>query len=205
MKYKNYLIVFLAVIGLSLVIPKTASAFWWFGQKKTVVETKIVTTTEPVLSEQDKINLAAKYKVWYDTFEKKNIESAITNQNNFSFTVPEINYLLQTESKKVKNPTLTGASITTSNGNINVAATFHKFISGQFSFVAKVVSVDNKVRLQLSAVRLFGFPIPTSWLEGPANDALDDYFAFLYKDSRYQGFTITNNNDQFQLKLNFAK
>jgi hypothetical protein len=205
MKYKNYLLIFLAVIGLSIVIPKTASAFWWFGQKKTTVATKTTTVSETVLSEQDKINLAAKYKIWCDAFESKNIEAAILNQNNFSFTVPEINYLLKDRSKKSKNPTLTGASVTTSNGNINVAATFHKIINGQFSFVAKVVSVNNKIRLKLSAVRLFGVPVPTSWLEGPVNNALDEYFAFLYKDSRYQGFAFTNNNGLFQLKLNFAK
>ena len=174
MKYKNYLLILLAVIGLSIIIPKTASAFLWFGQKKTTVTTKTTTVSQPVSNEQDKINLAAKYKVWYDVFESKNIEAAIINQNNFSFTVPEINYLLKDRSSKSKNATLTGASVTTSNGNINVSTTFHKIIKGQFSFVAKVVSVNNKIRLKLSAVRLFGVPVPTSWLEGPVNNALDE-------------------------------
>ena len=205
MKYKNYLLVSLAVVGLSIIIPKTASAFWWLGQRKTVPAIKISSSTDSISNNQDKINLAAKYKTWHDTFENKNIESAIVNQNNFSFTIPEINYLLKTGSENAKKPVLTGASVTVSDGNINVAAIFHKFISGRLSFVTKVVSVDKKIRLQLSAVRLFGFLIPTSWLEGPINDALDDYFSFLYKDSRYQGFTFISNDEQLQLRLNFSK
>jgi len=84
-----------------------------------------------------------------------------------------------------------------------VAANFHKFISGRFSFIAKVVSVDNKIRLKLSYVKFYGFSVPTSWLEEPVNRELDKYFAFLYKDARYKGFTFTASDNLLQLKPNF--
>lgn len=202
MKYKIFLASFLLIIGLLALAPKTASAFWWFGQKKATTTIKI----EPQgLSDQEKTNASAKYKFWDEAFEKKNVESVINNQNKFSFSVLEINYLLDTESKKVKKPTLTSASITSSNGNINVAANFHKFISGRFSFVAKIVPVDNKIRLKLSAVKLYGISIPVKWLEEPINEELDKYFAFLYKDSRYQGFTVNISDTVLELKPEFKK
>ncbi len=200
MKYKIFLASLLLVVGLLALAPKTASAFWWFGQKKATTTVKI----EPQgLNDQEKTKASAKYKLWFDGFEKKNVETIINNRDKFSFTVSEINYLLDTESKKVKKPTLTSASITSSNGNINLAANFHKFISGRFSFVAKIVPVDNKIRLKLSAAKLYGISIPVKWLEEPINEELDKYFAFLYKDSRYQGFSVDISDSVLQIKPEF--
>lgn len=198
---KNKFVLLLLFFILIVALPRQTSAFGWFGQKKT--ETAVVTTTPQALSESEKTNVATKYKLWFDAFEKKNVEAVITNQNKFVFTILEINYLLETESKNVKNPSLTGASITSSNGNINVAVIFHKFISGRFSFVAKVILVENKIRLQLSYVKIYGISIPTSWLEGPVNTAMDEYFSFLYNDSRYKGFTFIAQDNLLQLKPNF--
>ena len=202
MRYKIGLALLVIIISLFLVVPKTAAAFWWFGQKKV---DKIVETPIQTLSDQDKLKAEAKYKIFDEAFEKKNIEVAIANQNNFSFTIAELNYLFTTESKKAKNPTLTNVSLTSDNGNINVAADFHKFINGRFSFIAKIISVDNKIRLQLSYVKLYGVRIPASWLEGPANKSSDEYFSFLYSDKRYQGFTFTSDNNLLQIKPEFKK
>jgi len=200
MKTKFILLLLFFVLIFSL--PTKTSAFWWFNQKK--VE-NLATSTVNTLSEVEKNNLSVKYKTWESAFEKKDIVSVINNQNKFLFTVSEINYLFETEVKTIKNPTLTGVSVTSSNGNINVAATFHKFITGRFTFVAKIISVENKIRLQLSYVKLYGFSVPTKWLEEPVNKELDKYFNFLYSDSRYQGFTIIINDNYLQLKPNFSK
>lgn len=197
---KNKIIFLLAFFILLTVLPIKTSAFWWFNQKKIVATTTTVTTT---LSDQEKLNLSAKYKIWEAAFEKKNIDTVIANKDKFYFTVNEINYLFDAVSKTIKNPTLTNVSITSSNGNINVSANFHKFISGHFSFIAKLVSVENKIRLQLSYVKLYGLSIPTKWLEEPVNKELDKYFAFLYQDKRYQGFTFVINDNVLQLKPNF--
>ena len=200
MKTKFILLLLFFVLIFSL--PTKTSAFWWFNQKK--VE-NLATSTVNTLSEVEKNNLSVKYKTWESAFEKKDIVSVINNQNKFLFTVSEINYLFETEVKTIKNPTLTGVSVTSSNGNINVSATFHKFITGRFTFVAKIISVENKIRLQLSYVKLYGFSVPTKWLEEPVNKELDKYFNFLYSDSRYQGFTIIINDNYLQLKPNFSK
>jgi hypothetical protein len=196
---KNKIIFVLVVFILLSVLPIKTSAFWWFGQKKSVATTTIITT----LSDQDKINLSNKYKNWETAFEKKNIDTVIANKDKFYFTVTEINYLFDTVSKTVKNPTLTNVSVTSSNSNINVSANFHKFISGHFSFVANIVSVENKIRLKLSYVKLYGISIPTKWLEEPINKELDKYFSFLYQDKRYQGFTFVITDNLLQLKPNF--
>jgi len=202
MRYKISLVFLVVVISLFLVVPKTVAAFWWFSQKKNA------TVTIPVLSglsDQDKLRAEAKYKIFDEAFEKNNIEVVIANQDKFLFTIAELNYLFTIESKKAKNPTLTNVDLTSDNGNINVAADFHKFINGRFSFITKIVSVDNKIRLQLSTVKLYGFRIPASWLEGPVNNTLDDYFSFLYNDNRYQGFTFSNDNNLIQFKPVFKK
>lgn len=197
---KNKIIFLLAFFILLTILPIKTSAFWWFNQKKTVATTTVSTN---VLSEQDKINLNNKYKNWEAAFEKKNVEAVIANKDKFSFSVSEINYLFATVSKNIKNPTLTNVGITVSNGNINASANFHKFISGRFSFIANVVSVENKIRLKLSYVKLYGISIPTKWLEEPVNKELDKYFSFLYKDQRYKGFTFTAQDNLLQLKPNF--
>lgn len=196
---KNKIIFLLVAFILLSVLPLKTSAFWWFSQKKTVA----TTTPSVTLSEQDKININNKYKNWEAAFEKKNIDTVIANKDKFAFTVTEINYLFDTVSKTVKNPTLTNVSVTSSNGNINVSANFHKFISGRFSFVANIISVENKIRLKLSYVKLYGISIPTKWLEEPVNKELDKYFSFLYKDTRYKGFTFTASDNLLQLKPNF--
>lgn len=201
MRYKISLAFLVVVISLFLVMPKTAAAFWWFSQKKTVA----VTTPPPVLSDQDKLRAEAKYKIFDEAFEKKSVEVVIANQDKFLFTIAELNYLFTTESKKAKNPTLTNVGLTSDNGNINVVANFHKFINGKFSFITKIVSVDSKIRLQLSTVKLYGVRIPAGWLEGPVNNTLDDYFSFLYNDNRYQGFTFSNDNNLIQFKPSFKK
>lgn len=202
MRYKISLALLFIAISLFLLAPKTAAAFWWFGQKKVEAPAAPV---PPVFSEQDKLRAEAKYKIFDEAFEKKNIEVAIANQNNFSFTVAELNYLFTTESKKAKNPTLTNVGLTSDNGNINVTADFHKFINGRFSFIAKIIPVENKIRLQLSYVKLYGVRIPASWLEGPANESLDEYFSFLYQDKRYQGFTFASDNNVLKIKPEFKK
>lgn len=192
MKYK--IILLLLVFGLMIALPKQTSAFWWFNKPKVATTTVVATVNDQAV---------AKYKIWESAFEKKNVDLVMANQNNFSFTIQELNYLFETEVKTIKSPTLTNVSLTSSDGNINVAANFHKFISGRFSFVAKIVSVDNKIRLKLSYVKLYGFSIPTNWLEEPVNKELDKYFAFLYKDTRYKGFTFTASDTLLQLKPNF--
>lgn len=202
MPYKISLALLVIIISLFLVAPKTAAAFWWFSQKKTVT---ITAPAPSVLSDQDKLRAEAKYKIFDEAFEKKNVEIVIANQDKFLFTITELNYLFTTESKKAKNPTLTNVGLTSDNGNINVTADFHKFINGRFSFITKIVSVDNKIRLQLSVVKLYGIRIPAGWLEGPVNNTLDDYFSFLYNDNRYQGFTFSNDNNLIQFKPSFKK
>jgi hypothetical protein len=198
------LALFLIFFSLSLILPLTVSAFWWFGSNKTnTVSAPVV--PEQKFSEQDKLNLNNKYKIWTESFEKKNIESLIANQNKFIFSLSELNYLSATESKKVKNPTLTELNIASQGSDFSVKAQFHKFINGHFSFIASVVSVENKINVKLTNVRLYGVPVPAKLLEKPVNKELDKYFAFMYADSRYQGFSFINKDESIQLKPEFKK
>lgn len=207
MKIKIILLTLIFVF-LSFV-PNETSAFWWFQKKNDKAVTNVSTVnnvaTPKVLSETEKANTISKLKTWKESFDKKNVESVIKNQNNFSFSLEELKYLIEVENKLAKKPAITNVGLTISNDNINVAANFHKFVSGRFSFIAKIISVDNKLRLKISYLKLYNFPVPAKWVEEPLNEALDDYFSFLYQDERYQGFSFIARNNLIQLKPEFKK
>lgn len=195
----------LFIIIMSFCLPFTTSAFWWFNQSSTTQnQTPIENLT---LDDNAKIEALNKYKMWQDGFEKKNIDSVIANSDKYIFTIPELNYILETESKKVKNPSITNAVLTKDQFIIKITANLHKFITGRFSFNAIVVSDENKIRLELCSVRFYGFPIPAKWLENPVNKALDDYFSFLYNSEKYKEFhfIFLIDDDSLQLKPEFIK
>lgn len=191
----------LFIIIISFCLPFTTSAFWWFNQSPTVPKQAPIENIP--LDDNAKIEASNKYKIWEDSFEKKNIDSVIANSDKFIFTIPELNYLFETESQKVKNPSITNVVLINSQGALKVTANFHKFIKGHFSFDARIVSIENKIRLELSSVSFYGFPIPVKWVSNPANKALDDYFSFLYNSEKYKGFNFTINNDTLQFKPEF--
>jgi hypothetical protein len=193
------------IISCLLVIPTKTSAAWWFSSRKEVNTQQAPAVDNYSLDGKSLSSLSTKYKIWVDSFEKRNIESVIINQNNFSFSVAELNYLFETESAKVKNPTITNFHLTSSGNNLNISGNFQKFIRGHFSFIAQVVSVDKKLRLHISYVKLYGLTIPSKWLVEPINKAIDDYLSFLYIDNRYQGFTFSNNDGILKLKPEFSK
>ena len=193
----------LFIIIISFCLPFTTSAFWWFNQTPTVQNQAPIETN--TLDDKAKIELSNKYQIWVDGFEKKDIESVITNSDKYIFTIPELNYLFETETQKMKNPSISNVLLTKDNDNIKVTANFHKFINGHFSFDAHIVSVENKIRLELSSVNLYGFPIPSKWLANEVNKELDNYFSFLYKSEKYKGFSFIVNNDSLQLKPEFIK
>lgn len=204
---KTKIILLASLFVLMFVTPQQTSAFWWFGQKKSekapVVSNNILPSQ--VLSEQDKINTVSKLKLWKESFDKKNVDSVIANQDKFSFSLAELNYLIEMENKVAKRPAITNVGLTLSDGNINMAANFHKFVSGRFSFVAKIISVDNKVKLKISYLKLYNFSIPAKWLEEPLNKAIDNYFSFLYQDERYQGASFIVQDNLIQFKPEFKK
>jgi len=193
----------LFIIIISFCLPFTTSAFWWFNQTPTVQNQAPIETN--TLDDKAKIELSNKYQIWVDGFEKKDIESVITNSDKYIFTIPELNYLFETETQKMKNPSISNVLLTKDNDNIKVTANFHKFINGHFSFDAHIISVENKIRLELSSVSLYGFPIPSKWLANEVNKELDNYFSFLYKSEKYKSFSFIVNNDSLQLKPEFIK
>ena len=195
--------ILLFIIIMSFCLPFTTSAFWWFNQSPTVQNQTSIESI--IINDNDKIEASNKYKIWEDSFEKKDIESVITNSDKYIFTIPELNYLFETETQKMKNPSISNVILTKDNDNIKVTANFHKFINGNFSFDAHIISVENKIRLELSSVSLYGFPIPSKWLAYEVNKELDNYFSFLYKSEKYKGFSFIVNNDSLQLKPEFIK
>lgn len=192
---------FIIIISM-LIIPASVNAFWPWTKNKT--EKKVVELQEKIeLSEADKSLAGAKYKIWEDGFEKKNVNEIIANRNNYVISVSGLNYLFNSENDKAKNPLLNNFKLQVNDSLLNVSADFKKHIRGSFSFSAQVEDVDNKIRLNLSKVKLYGIPLPGSLVSRPINKALDEYFEFLYEDERYQGFDFISNEDLLQLKFNF--
>jgi hypothetical protein len=188
------LIVMLGVISLAL---QPARASWWFSKTSTVNTPPTVQATAN-LDDQAKAVAEAKYKIWAASFEQAKVNLVMANQNNFRFSVPEINYIFATETVKAKNPIIKNFQLTVSQNNLNISGDFHKIINGHFTFIAQVIKDGKKAHLQVSYVRLYGFPLPSSWIADPLNQALDEYFNFLYQDSRYQDFNLIIQDNSLQ-------
>lgn len=201
-KKMNFISMFIIMIIFSS-LPFTTSAFWWFNQKKAEAPIVENTITNKELTGSEKTKALDKEKLWKDSFEQKNIESVIANRDKFIITIPELNYILETESERTQNPPISNTTLGNNENGIQITANFHKVINGHFSFTTKVISTENKIHLALSSVSFYGIPILSKWVETPANKALDDYFSFLYKDPRYTGFSFINQNNSLQLKLEF--
>lgn len=198
MKYKTQIISIVIIAILLTSLPNTTSAFWFFNSSKT--ESPVL-----ALSDKEKESASIKYQLWMNSFDKKDIEKVISNSDKFIYTIPELNSILETGSKNINNPAITNAVIKNDNNILNVSADIHKVINGKFSFDANIIPVDNKIRLDLSNVKLYGISIPSKWLSNPVNKSLDEYFGFIYKDKRYQGFSFINKDNTVQIKLNFKK
>ena len=183
-------------------VPLSASAFW-FWDKPAAPTTTAVALQTAGLTPAEKTAADAKYKIWAASFEKGDVAAVIANQNMFWFTVPELNYIFASETGKVKEPVLTDFNLVDDGGTLNISANFQKIFKGHFSFSAKVVQENKKAHLSLSKLKLYGFPLPASWLSRPLNEAIDEYFSFLYKDTRFQDFTFSDLNGSLKLKPNF--
>lgn len=188
------------------VIPLAASAGWfWNKQNKTVVEKNIIPAEKQIaeLSAAGKETAEAKYKIVDACFSKKDVDCLMANQDNFWFTTTELNYLINTKSAKTKKPLVSDFNLSNENGYLVVSANAKKIIKGNISFNLKIEQENGKARLNLSKTKLFGFPVPGSWFSKPLTEALDKYLSFIYNDSRYQGFTFSNDNEIIKIRPEF--
>ena len=202
-KFKKAFIIFVLAI---LIIPLSASAFWFWDKPAAKVDAITISSasnSNTELTDAQKSLADSKYKLWEASFEKKDVQSTITNQNNFWFNIAEINYLFNGENSKTKNPLLNNFKLIDNGGTLAVSANFKKIISGNFSFNVQITSLDKKLRLNISKLRFYGFPVPTSFISGSLNKSLDEYFSFLYNDTRFQGFNFSNDNGLLKLKPEF--
>lgn len=194
---------FIFILLIIAAVPLSVSAGWFWNKPaaKTNAPVEIVLPAE--LSTAGKEVADAKYKILEESFEKKNVDSVIANQDSFWFTAPELNYLFVDKSANAKKPLISNFHLNNENDSLKISATFNKIIKGKISFNAEIEQENNKVRLNLSKTRLAGFPIPGSWLSKPLNNALDEYLSFLYNDNRYQGFTFSNSNGVIKIHPEF--
>lgn len=190
----------LAIVILSTPLMTSASWFWSKPTPSSVITTQIATTE---INQAEKDIADTKYKLWDQSFEKRDIESVIKNKDNFWFTTKELNYLFNKEGAKAKKPLLSNFVLTNDGNQLKVSADFKKIVSGHLSFDTKLENIDNKIRLKLSKAKVFGISVPAYLLSGQFNKELDKYFSFLYKDSRYQGFDFSNQNNILKLNLKF--
>lgn len=194
---------FLATLLLAgLIMPVAASAFWFWNKPAAPVASD-KTPLAAELTTAQKTQAEAKYKIWADSFEKRDVAAVIANQNMFWFTVPELNYIFAHETKKAKKPILTDFTLTDNDGLLSVSANFQQIVKGNFAFNAQIATSDKRATLNISKLKLYGLPVPAAWLSRPLNRAINEYFSFLYKDERYQGFSFSDNSGVLKLKPEF--
>jgi hypothetical protein len=194
---------FIIALMLAASIPLSVSASWFWGNSANQKNISTITNQTAELSDAGKTIADAKYKIWEAGFEKKNVDSVIANADTFWFTVPELNYLFASVGATVKKPLLSDFKLTDDNNILSVSATFKKFIQGKISFTTQIANDNNKIKLNISKARFFGIPVPSAWFSNPLNKGIDEYLAFLYKDSRYQGFSFSNENGIIKIRPEF--
>lgn len=195
--------IFISLLIAVAAIPLSASASWFWNKTTSPEKISVAVALPAELTTAEKEIADAKYKIWGDGFEKKNVDSVIANADSFWFTVPELNYLFTSKSAGVKKPLLSDFKLSDDNNVLIISANFKKFLKGHVSFITQISNENNKVKLNLSRARIFGIPIPGSWLSKPLNNGLNEYLAFLYNDSRYQGFTFSNDNWVIKIRPEF--
>jgi len=197
MKKKNLFLCLLTLLVLLGGI-SSAQAGWLSWDKKNMPPEKVVSDE---LSDAGKQAAAAKYALWYQAFEKGELDAIASGRGNFRFTLAELKYIMATESAKVKKPLFTNFDIKDNQGQPAITADFHRFVRGRLSFSFTVTSVNDKAKIKVGRARIFGLPVPSSWLENPFNKALDEYFAKLYKDPRYQGFSFSYQDEVMEITI----
>jgi len=195
---KAILLTVVIVLGVPLLV---SAAWFWNKPAKIAATTSHSEVNEITQAEKDMAD--TKYKLWEEGFEKKNIESVIKNKDNFWLTTKEINYLFNKEGARATKPLLNNFILINNDDQLKVSANFKKIVSGQLSFETKVENSNNKIRLKLSKVKVYNIAMPAYFFSNQFNKELDKYFSFLYKDSRYQGFEFSNQNNILKLNLKF--
>ncbi len=197
-------IIIVALILSSL--PLSASAGWFWNKPEAPKKTIATTATEnraPELSDAEKEIAEAKYKIVDACFSKEDVDCLIANQDSFWYTESELNYLINAKSAKAKKPLVSDFNLGAENDYLKISADAKKIIKGKISFNLKLEQDGKKIKLNLSKTKLFGFPVPGSWIGKPLNEALDEYLSFIYKDSRYQGFSFSNSNGIIKIRPEF--
>ncbi len=184
-----------------LLLPLSAGAFWPWNKK--AVEQKTPVAVESGLSESAQAVADAKYRLFENGFEKKDIEAVIANRDSFWFTLDELVYLSNKESATAKNPLLKNLVLSSENGALKVSAEFQRVIKGKLSFVLKPKTVGARLYTEIEKARLYGIPIPSTWISRSFNRELDSYLNFLYQDERYQGVDINIDNEMVKINLSF--
>lgn len=193
-------IIMVVVVVGALIIPMTALAFWgwpWFRQAS------VVTVPTAGLTEVQKQVANQKYQLWVESFDKQQIDKVIANRSQFRFLPAEIGYLFANQGSKLAQPLASNVVIVPDGSNWKVSGDLHKFINGQLSFTAKILTIDRHLRISASEGRYLGIPVPISFIDNFLNSRLDKYFSFLYNDFRYNNISVTNENGEIVLNLEF--
>lgn len=184
-----------------LLAPLSAGAFWPWNKKP--AEQKTPVAIESGLSESAQAVADAKYRLFENGFEKKDVEAVIVNRNNFWFTLDELVYLFNKENATAKKPLLKNLTLSSENGALQVSAEFKRIVKGKFSFILKPKTEGARLYAEIDKAKLYGIPVPASWINRPFNRELDSYLNFLYQDERYQGVDININDEMVKLDLRF--
>jgi len=205
----------LVTIALSLIFPAYALAFWPWSKDQSPNQSSekidINQSSKSAINQTPDLTIAAKaiadakYKLWENSFEKKNVEEVIANQNNFWFTAAELTYLFNNENAKSKKPFLSNLELQIDDDSLKINTNFKKFIRGKASFIAKIKSNNQRLQLAINKAKLYGFSVPSSLIANPLNKEIDKYLDFLYKNDRYQGLEVFFKDDVIGLNLYFKE
>ena len=196
MKFKKTL----PLIALLLLIPMVGFAFsWksfvWWDKPEVKVETK------QELNQKEKLSAETKFKNWDTAFQKKSWNSLIKNEENFSITETEANYMATKKITEEKNPIIKNLKIKFQDDEIICTGYLLKPLKGEIKVHFEPIIKNNKLEIKLTKARYKKIPFPKSIANKILGNALKPIEDFLYSYPNYKGLEIESKNKI--LKLNF--
>lgn len=171
--------------------------------KKAILVLFILSLFLPLTAGAAELDAEARYEKWQESFEKGNVDKVIENKDYFYFGQEEINRLFKSESEKAEKPFAVDFETSLEDDMLRFHANFKKVLKGKIYLEA--LPLENKPGFEVLKAKYYWFRLPAKWVEKKLNQAVDEYFDFLYQDDRFKEAKVVIKNKTARLLLEFKE
>lgn len=171
--------------------------------KKAILVLFIMSLFLPLTAGAEELDAEARYEKWQESFEKGNVDKVIENKDYFYFEQAELNQLSNSESEKAEKPFAVDFTISLEDDMLRINANFKKVLKGKIYFEA--LPLEDNLGFEVLKAKYYWFRLPAKWIEKKLNQAVDEYFDFLYQDDRFKKAEVVIKDGTARLLLEFKE